>query len=354
MRFSVNTALTVALGLVASTDALKILMGNDDGFGSGNLRELYKLLLDAGHEVLVVAPARGQSGKGSTVIWAETANLTTPSQYDIIPAGAPAVGRDPNNDNIWYYDGTPAACTFVALDFVLPRYYPDWNQTPDLFVSGPNYGTNLGAFVMGLSGTVGATFAAVSRSIPGIATSASNKAVPYFNVTSASDPAVLAAKVSFEVVNEFIQNTPEGQEILPLGYGVNVNIPELVNNTMPPVVKTRITGNANTDVAVYNETTGLFTWDNIDPLAAGINAAYNGDISLPGETWVVAGGGVSVSLFTLDFTAPSNKYTELVFDKVENLTSGSPSMNTTVYSKRMVEERMRKRGAMLTGRDGGA
>jgi hypothetical protein len=25
-------------------------MGNDDGFGSGNLRELYKLLVDAGHE----------------------------------------------------------------------------------------------------------------------------------------------------------------------------------------------------------------------------------------------------------------------------------------------------------------
>jgi 5'-nucleotidase len=237
---------------------------------------------------------------------------------------------------------------------VLPRYYPNWHQTADLFVAGPNYGTNLGAFVMGLSGTAGATFAAVSRSIPGIATSASNKAVPYFNVTSASDPAVLAAKVSFQVVNEFIENTPEGQQILPLGYGVNVNIPELVNSTMPPVIKTRITGNANTDAAVYNETTGLFDWDNVEPLAAGINAAYNGDTSLPGETWVVAGGGVSVSVFTMDSSAPSNKYTELVYDKFEALTSEGASMNATGYSKRMVEERMRKRGAMLSGRDGGA
>jgi hypothetical protein len=50
MRLSLNTALAVVLGLASSSDALKILMGNDDGFGSGNLRELYKLLVDAGHE----------------------------------------------------------------------------------------------------------------------------------------------------------------------------------------------------------------------------------------------------------------------------------------------------------------
>jgi 5'-nucleotidase len=249
---------------------------------------------------------------------------------------------------------TPAACTFVALDYVLQRYYPDWHQTADLFVAGPNYGTNLGPFVMGLSGTVGATLAAVSRSIPSVATSASNKAVLFFSVTSASDPAALAAKVSFEIVNEFIKNTPEGQQILPLGYGVKVNIPELFNATMPPVVKTRLTGNANTDVAVFNETSGLFTWDNLDPLAAGINAAYNGDTSLPGETWVVAGGGVSVSVFTTDFSAQRNKYTELVYEKAMALFSGSGSVNETGYSKRMVEERMRNRGAMLSGRDGGA
>ena len=50
MRFQLRTALAAALALAASSDALKILMGNDDGFGSGNLRELYKLLVDAGHD----------------------------------------------------------------------------------------------------------------------------------------------------------------------------------------------------------------------------------------------------------------------------------------------------------------
>lgn len=50
MRLSLSTVLTAALGFASSSDALKILMNNDDGFGSGNLRELYKLLKDAGHE----------------------------------------------------------------------------------------------------------------------------------------------------------------------------------------------------------------------------------------------------------------------------------------------------------------
>lgn len=50
MRFPIYTALTAALGLASTSEALKILMGNDDGFGSGNLRELYKLLVDAGHD----------------------------------------------------------------------------------------------------------------------------------------------------------------------------------------------------------------------------------------------------------------------------------------------------------------
>ncbi|KAF2132980.1 acid phosphatase precursor [Dothidotthia symphoricarpi CBS 119687] len=349
MRIQFVTTLAAALSLSTTSEALKILLGNDDGFGSGNLRELYKLLVNDGHEVLIVAPAQQQSGKGGTVIWAESANLTIPSQYDIVPAGAKAVGRDPTDDNIWYYDGTPAACTFVALDWVLPRYYPEWHQTADLFIGGPNYGTNLGAFVYSLSGTVGATYAAISRSIPGIALSASNRAVPYFNVTGPSHPAALAAQVSYAVVNEFITNTPTGQAVLPLGYGINVNIPTLVNGTMPPVYKTRLTGDANTDVAIYNETTGLFDWGNLDPVAAGVNACYNGDCNLPGETWVVAGGGVSVSPFTIDYTAPDTANTDLVFAKVDELTS--QGSNKTMYSKRMIQERMRKRGAMLSGRD---
>lgn len=38
-----------AVFLASSSNALNILMNNDDGFGSGNLREVYRLLKKEGH-----------------------------------------------------------------------------------------------------------------------------------------------------------------------------------------------------------------------------------------------------------------------------------------------------------------
>jgi 5'-nucleotidase len=232
------------------------------------------------------------------------------------------------------------------LDYVLPNFYPGW--WPEVQLSGPNYGTNLGAFVYSLSGTVGATYAAISRSIPAIALSASNKALDYRTVTNTSNPATWAATVSFKVVEEFIKNTAEDQPILPLGYGVNVNIPLLTSDELPPIVKSRLTGEAETDFAAFNKTSGLFTWENVRPRAAGVNACYNGDCSLPGETYVVGEGGVSVSVFTIDYDAPSIPYTASVFGKVEALFNPSPvEGNGTLKTRRAQPVRRR----VWNGRD---
>lgn len=265
-----------------------------------------------------------------------------------MPEGSPSVGTDPNDSNIWYYNGTPAACTFVALDYVLPRFYPNWTGSPDLLLAGPNFGPNLGPFVYSLSGTLGATYAAVSRSVPGIALSGSNPSIAYMNVTNSSNPATWVAKASYAVIKEFIDNTGEDQRVLPLGYGVNVNIPDLTNDTLPPVVKSRLTGDAETDVAVYDEEEKTFTWANVEPVAAGVNVCYNGDCSLPGETFVVAGGSISVSLFTVDYDAPSIPYTDMVFAKVDALFE--KGNGTAEYAKRAVQKAGLKRG-LKTGRD---
>lgn len=53
--------------VAAQANALKILMNNDDGWVSANTRELYRLLKESGHDVLLVAPATQQSGVGGTV-----------------------------------------------------------------------------------------------------------------------------------------------------------------------------------------------------------------------------------------------------------------------------------------------
>ena len=96
----------------------------------------------------------------------------------------------------------------------------------DLVVNGPNFGTNLGPFLYKLSGTIGATYAAVYRSIPAIAFSAGNGGQrSYTNVSNATpiglpDPATIDAQLSVSLVNQLVANTPAGQRILPLGYGI--------------------------------------------------------------------------------------------------------------------------------------
>ncbi|KAM0668805.1 hypothetical protein ACQRIU_002367 [Beauveria bassiana] len=307
------------LVLAGSAQALNILLNNDDGFASGNLREVYRLLNEAGHNAWIVAPATMQSGMGGKSDFSREGNLTAASQYDLIPKGAPSIGSDPHDNHIWYYNGTPAACTFVALDYVLPRF-ADF-KVPDLVLTGPNFGTNLGPFVWTLSGTAGAAYAATHRSIPAIALSGSNREVPYFDVKNGSDPATLVAKVAVKVVDQVIRSGPKGGPLLPLGYGLSVNIPELkANGTEPEIVRTRMTGNAQVNEAVWDPKKGIFTWANLKPYAAGVNACVHGDCSLPGETYVVENGGISISIYTVDYDAPLSEYASSIMQRLAPLT----------------------------------
>lgn len=88
MRFSFITA---ALALAAGSNGLNILMGNDDGFGSANLRELYRMLRAAGHNAWIVAPQDDESGQGGRSVFTTSRNLTAPTQFNLVPAGAPSV-----------------------------------------------------------------------------------------------------------------------------------------------------------------------------------------------------------------------------------------------------------------------
>lgn len=242
-------------------------------------------------------------------------NLTQDSEYGIVKAGAPSLARSPIDPDIWYYNGTPAAQVFVALDFVLPKYYD--NRTTDLFVGGPNFGGNLGPFLYTLSGTMGGTYSAVTRGIPGIAFSGGNseqRSYQWINQTTKSgypDPATVHAQLAVNVVQQLVNNTAPGQPIMPLGSGLNVNTPFITSFTNdscvdPPFIQTRMTGGAFTDKAVYNATTGLFTYANY--LGAGVNVCLEGDCSLPGETTVVGSGCfAAVSVFDIDYDAPTGE-----------------------------------------------
>jgi 5'/3'-nucleotidase SurE len=64
-----------ALLLAAQSSALKIILNNDDTWASANIREFYKALKASGHDVLLVAPAVQQSGKGGTVSGSQTPEI---------------------------------------------------------------------------------------------------------------------------------------------------------------------------------------------------------------------------------------------------------------------------------------
>ncbi|KAF2170511.1 hypothetical protein M409DRAFT_64222 [Zasmidium cellare ATCC 36951] len=315
MRFSITAAVTAALALSSQSFALNILLGNDDGFAAANVRETYRLLKQEGHNVVLVASADNQSGMGGRAVFTNNASLVVNSEYNIIPAGSPSIGTDPNDHSIWYYNGTPAACAFVGLDYVIPNF-TNFSH-PDLVIAGPNFGTNLGPFLYTLSGTAGYTYASVGRGYPAIAFSGGNseqRSYQWINQTTASghpDPATIQAQLALKVVNALIKSTPPGERLLPLGYGLAVNTPfitSLTNDTCinPPFVQTRLTGGADYDIAAYNATSRTFTYQNIVP--PGGNTCINGDCSLPGETNVVnTGCQGSISVFTVDYDAPLGK-----------------------------------------------
>ena len=67
MFFSIASVAVAALSLFPTSKALNIIVNNDDGFGSANIREFYRLLRASGHDAWMVAPVVDNSGQGGRV-----------------------------------------------------------------------------------------------------------------------------------------------------------------------------------------------------------------------------------------------------------------------------------------------
>jgi 5'-nucleotidase len=120
---------------------MDILLTNDDGIDSTGIRVLYDVLSDIG-DVLLVAPASDQSAIGRAM-------------SDEV--------RVEERDIGYAIDGTPSDCVVAGLEAIGPY--------PDLVVAGCNKGANLGAYVLGRSGTVSAAVEAAFFGVPAIAVS---------------------------------------------------------------------------------------------------------------------------------------------------------------------------------------
>jgi hypothetical protein len=81
---------------VAQSRPLRVLLTNDDGFDSTGLEVMRTVLVTAGHQVTVVAPATNMSSTGMSMT-----------------SGVLTVER--KGDGVWAVQGTPADAAMIGL-----------------------------------------------------------------------------------------------------------------------------------------------------------------------------------------------------------------------------------------------
>ena len=147
---------------------MKTLVINDDGIKSAGLWAAVRALRKVG-EVVVVAPAREQSGVG--------ASLTLHSPVKVTPwtpdAEFAESGPDLHPVTAYAAEGTPGDCCILALETL--------TTSVDLVVSGINSGSNCGWDVM-VSGTVGGAVQGFNRGRNTIAVSVGSVSSPRYEV----------------------------------------------------------------------------------------------------------------------------------------------------------------------------
>ncbi|WP_339045643.1 5'/3'-nucleotidase SurE [Candidatus Mesenet endosymbiont of Agriotes lineatus] len=126
---------------------MKVLLTNDDGFGSAGITLLYEIVseLKFVSEIWIVAPSVDMSGCSRSL------NLRKPIQVNCL------------GERKYSVSGTPAECVILALNKIM-------NKKPDLILSGINHGLNVGNDVS-YSGTIAAAMEGTTLSIPSIALS---------------------------------------------------------------------------------------------------------------------------------------------------------------------------------------
>ncbi|SNR48014.1 5'-nucleotidase /3'-nucleotidase /exopolyphosphatase [Halorubrum ezzemoulense] len=177
----------------------EILLTNDDGIDAVGLRALADALL-RDHDVTVVAPATNQSGVGGARSWWDTTVDYT------------------ETDRGYAVEGTPADCVAVA-DVAL-------GLDPDVVVSGCNHGPNIGAHILGQSGTVGAAMEASFLGTPAIAVSLYDRGNLPVPPTLDNGDFAVAGEVVADLIDRAERDAGDGALELPFGADVlNVNVP---------------------------------------------------------------------------------------------------------------------------------
>lgn len=217
--------------LASPAFALNIVLSNDDGLTS-NLKALYDALKTEGHDVIVSVPCTGQSGRSGAIVMYSTDTINDLNDQQITSeggchngaaaTGAPAVGAFTKTGytggDFYYVHGTPIMATMYGLDVVAQTR---WGKAPDLVLSGPNEGQNVGK-VVNNSGTIGNALFAASRGVPAIALSAGTDTVDNTNLANANS--AIVAQLTIKLIRA-LQAKASNSALMPNGMALNVNFP---------------------------------------------------------------------------------------------------------------------------------
>ncbi|KAI2473352.1 sure-like protein [Annulohypoxylon bovei var. microspora] len=281
-----RTSLLISALPILGAHGIRILQSNDDGWAELYIRSLNDALNQAGHDVVLSAPAENKSGSGSSD--SEPSARTSACEYNSCPANSGPIGTNATNTRLNWVNSFPVTSARYGIDTIAP---PFWNgAAPELTVSGPNVGGNLWLQVP-FSGTVGvAVFSSKERGIPALAFSGADDDRLAFNTTPVPASSTVYAQLATQLTSAVIKS---GTPYLPADTFLNVNFPS-------------VTG-ACTDPAKFK-----WVLSRINP---GIFSAKDvvtcGTDRLPTETSVIDAGSCQISVSVGD----SNDKTTAAADK---------------------------------------
>lgn len=218
---------------------MKILLVNDDGYGSKGIETLKELISPYG-EVYVVAPEHAMSGKSVAI-----------TIYEPLKVRKRGI-------NEYSLDGTPADCVFYGLTHLGVEF--------DLVVSGINYGHNISYDIMH-SGTCGACIEALIFKTPAIAFS--------------SEGGFISAKNGFRKVMDYIF---KHDLLSSTDYFLNVNFP--FQEEVKGIVFSSLSPRNDNRYFVEGEDDSIFSKRKLGPFE---------DLEKHGDVYLVNNGYISIT-----------------------------------------------------------
>ncbi|KAI1269959.1 sure-like protein [Xylariaceae sp. FL1019] len=291
-----RTSILASTLTIAGVHGARILQSNDDGWAESYIRKLNDALTEAGHDVLLSAPAQNESGTGSLDV--DPLPSIVSCEYDSCDAGG-AVGSNSTNPRLNWVNSFPVTSARYGVENFAPQF---WGDSPaELVVSGPNVGSNL-YLAVPFSGTVGvARYAAHDVGIPAIAFSGATEDRQSYAAAPASAASAIYAELSTQLTEAILAS---GTPYLPDDTFLNVNFPTVDNCP---------------DAASYS-----WVLTRINP--AGILSTPDvetcGNTVLPTETDVVGGDGCVISVSVgdaSDKTTAAAEQQQVVLDKLGSM-----------------------------------